>query len=87
MWKVSCCMILQIFKRFLFKRYRHFRLCYRKFKARGKSFLSVGNAKKLDFEDNSFDLVISINTIHNLEGQDLENSLEIERVSKNKFNC
>ena len=52
-----------------------------------KSFLSVGNAKKLDFEDNSFDLVISINTIHNLEGQDLENSLlEIERVSKkNKF--
>ncbi len=52
-----------------------------------KNFLSVGNAKKLDFEDNSFDLVISINTIHNLEGQDLENSLlEIERVSKkNKF--
>lgn len=52
-----------------------------------KNFLTVGNAKKLNFDDNSFDLVISINTVHNLEGKDLENSLlEIERVSnKHKF--
>jgi SAM-dependent methyltransferase len=45
--------------------------------------LIVGNAKKLQFEDNSFDLVISINTIHNLEKQDCAQSLrEIERVSR-----
>lgn len=52
-----------------------------------KKFLSVGNAKKLNFDDNSFDLVISINTIHNLDGDDLNNSIkEIERVGKlNKF--
>ena len=31
-----------------------------------KSYLEVGNAKKLPYADNSFDLVISINTIHNL---------------------
>ena len=43
----------------------------------------MGNAKKLNFEDNSFDLVISINTIHNLEKEDCAKSLrEIERVSK-----
>jgi ubiquinone/menaquinone biosynthesis C-methylase UbiE len=49
--------------------------------------LSVGNAKELQFDDNSFDLVISINTIHNLEREDCAKSLrEIERVSKrNKF--
>ena len=52
-----------------------------------KKFLSVGNAKKLNFDDNSFDFVISINTIHNLEGDDLNTSIkEIERVGKsNKF--
>ena len=45
--------------------------------------LIVGNAKKLQFEDNSFDLVISINTIHNLKKQDCAQSLrEIERVSR-----
>lgn len=52
-----------------------------------KKFLSTGNAKKLNFDDNSFDFVISINTIHNLEGEELMNSIkEIERVGKsNKF--
>ena len=52
-----------------------------------KQYLEVQDAKNLNFEDNYFDLVISINTIHNLEGKDLENSIqEIERVSKkNKF--
>ena len=52
-----------------------------------KANLEVGDAKELNFEDNSFDLVISINTIHNLEKPECAKSLkEIERVSKkNKF--
>ena len=49
-----------------------------------KPFLQVGDARTLPFPDNSFELVISINTIHNFEGEELEHSLrEIERVSKN----
>ena len=48
-----------------------------------KEKLEVGDAKKLNFEDNFFDLVISINTIHNLEKEECAKSLrEIERVSK-----
>ena len=48
-----------------------------------KDNLEVGNANKLVFEDDYFDLVISINTIHNLEKDDCAKSLrEIERVSK-----
>ncbi len=48
-----------------------------------KSYLQIGNAKKLPFPDNSFDLVISINTIHNLNLQDCKKALkEIQRVSK-----
>ena len=52
-----------------------------------KPFLKVANAAHLPFWDNSFDLVISINTIHNLHKPDLEDALkEIERVSrKNSF--
>lgn len=52
-----------------------------------KKELIVGNAKKLPFEDNSFDLIISINTLHNLKSFDLESALnEIERVSnKDKY--
>lgn len=45
--------------------------------------LIVGNAKELPFDDNEFDLVIAINTIHNLESDECAQALrEIERVSK-----
>ena len=48
-----------------------------------KEHVLVADARELPFEDDSFDLVISINTIHNLEGDDLVVALkEIERVSK-----
>lgn len=44
-----------------------------------------GNAKELPFPDNSFDFVLSINTIHNLVKDDVILALqEIERVSKGK---
>ena len=48
-----------------------------------KPYLQVGNATKLLFEDDCFDFVISINTIHNLNLQDCAIALqEIERVTK-----
>jgi SAM-dependent methyltransferase len=48
-----------------------------------KPFVSVADARKLPFEDHSYDLVISINTIHNLDRVDLKKALRgIMRVTK-----
>ena len=48
-----------------------------------KHKLKVANATNLPYEDNSFDLVISINTIHNLDKKECAIALkEISRVSK-----
>ena len=42
--------------------------------------------KKLPFKNNEFDLVISINTLHNFKIHDLKTSLsECERVGKKKY--
>jgi SAM-dependent methyltransferase len=50
-----------------------------------KNNLLVGNATSLPFENNSFDLVISVNTIHNLDKHNCAIALkEIERVSSGK---
>lgn len=54
-----------------------------------KPFLKQGHARELTFEDNSFDLVVSINTLHNLYCMDLFQALkEIQRVAKaHKYIC
>ena len=45
--------------------------------------LHFGSAVSLPFPDNSFDLVVSFNTLHNLKRSELIESLtEIERVTK-----
>ena len=52
-----------------------------------KPYVQVANAKALPFPDRSFDLVISINTIHNLPLEECKQALkEIQRVArKNSF--
>jgi len=49
--------------------------------------LSIHTAQeKYDFNENEFDLVISITTLHNLKIYELKSALtEIERVGRNKF--
>ncbi len=49
-----------------------------------KNYLAVANSTELPFEDNYFDLTVSVNTLHNiLDLKSLEISLkEIKRVSK-----
>jgi SAM-dependent methyltransferase len=48
-----------------------------------KPFMSVGDAKSLPYPDKSFDLVISINTIHNLPLAECKMALqEIQRVTR-----
>ena len=45
--------------------------------------VQVADARDLPFEDDSFDLVVSVNTIHNLERVEVVDSLrEIQRVSR-----
>jgi len=54
-----------------------------------KPRLRIGVASSLPFPDRSFDLVVSINTLHNLHCYDLERALrEIERVAgQHKYLC
>lgn len=48
-----------------------------------RPFLQKGMAQELPFDDNEFDLVISLTTLHNLKVFDLKKAVqEIERVSK-----
>jgi len=50
-----------------------------------RDHVSVASATDLPFDDNSFDVVISINTVHNLEQDECARALqEIERVSKGR---
>lgn len=51
--------------------------------------LHLGSAASLPFEDKSFDLVFSINTLHNLHCYDLDKALrEIQRVGRrHKYIC
>lgn len=55
-------------------------------KEEAKPYLQVIDAEHLPFEDKSFDLAISINTLHNLPCYKLEKALkEMERVAKEKY--
>lgn len=48
-----------------------------------RPFLQVGNAVDLPFADQSFDLVVSFNTLHNLRNFDLRSALEqMQRVGR-----
>lgn len=54
-------------------------------KAEVKELLKIANAKDLPYADDTFDVVVSINTVHNLEQDECAKALqEIMRVSKGK---
>jgi len=47
--------------------------------------IEIGNCKKLNFQNNFFDGVVSINTVHNLNIDDCKNAIyEIQRVSNGR---
>lgn len=53
-----------------------------------KAKIDRGSAANLPYADKSFDLAISINTLHNLHNFELEKALrELERVAKHKYLC
>lgn len=53
-----------------------------------KDRLYLGSATDLPWNDNEFDLVLSITTLHNLYAYDLDKALrEMERVGKRKYLC
>ncbi len=53
-----------------------------------KHLIDNGSAIQLPYPDKSFDLVFSINTLHNLHNSDLDLALrEMERVGKEKYLC
>jgi ubiquinone/menaquinone biosynthesis C-methylase UbiE len=53
-----------------------------------KHLIDHGNAAKLPYKDQEFDLVFSINTLHNLHNRELYSALrEMERVGRHKYLC
>lgn len=53
-----------------------------------KHLIKHGSAAQLPYSDQEFDLVFSINTLHNLHNRDLDAALrEMERVGKQKYLC
>jgi len=53
-----------------------------------KHLIHQGTAAKLPYADQEFDLVFSINTLHNLHNRELDAALrEMERVGKNTYLC
>ena len=53
-----------------------------------KPFIDEGSAIKLPYDDLDFDLVFSINTLHNLHNRELDAALrEMTRVGKRKYLC
>ncbi len=53
-----------------------------------KDLIDEGSASDLPYEDDAFDLAITLNTLHNLHSYDLEPALkELERVARNKYIC
>ena len=53
-----------------------------------KHLIDHGCASELPYSDNEFDLVFSINTLHNLHNRELYKALrEMERVGKQKYLC